>query len=179
MCMISDTISLVWIYINLLLYQLVYTNLYNLYNTISCMRICICLNLGDNWENIKEEHGRRLIIGQYYFTKKETEGFIASNKCRDVFAAMELTTKLLLEKYSVHNSHSKINDSLMKLIKLSSKPDPDHPPINNNSFGRVNKKFVHFFIDMLSLQLVFDNWYIYQFVYLQFIQFRIIQFVFT
>jgi hypothetical protein len=73
---------------------------------------------------------------------------------------MELSAKLLLEEYSVHDSHSKINDSLMKLIKNTSEPGPDHAPINNNSFGRVNKKFVCFFIDMLSLQLVFDNWYV-------------------
>ena len=64
-----------------------------------------------------------------------------------------------MEESTVHDSHSKINDSLMKLIKITSAHDPDHGPINNNSFGRVNKKFVHFFIDMLSLQLVFDNWY--------------------
>ena len=134
--------------------------MYNLFNTISCIQICICLDLGDNWETIKDEHGCCLIIGQYHFTQKENEGFTAFNKCRDVFAAMELTTKLLLEGYSVHDSHSKINNSLMKLIKLSSEPDPDHAPINNNSFGHVNKKFVCFFIDMLSLQLVFDNWYI-------------------
>jgi hypothetical protein len=146
--------------INLSLCQLVYTNSYILYDTISGIQICICLNLGDNWENIKVEHGRHLIIGRYHFTKNKTEGFIASNKCRDVFTAMELTTKLLLKEYSVHDSHSKINNSLMKLNKLSSKPDPDHSPINNNSFGRVNKKFARFFIDMLSPQLVFDNWYV-------------------
>ena len=129
-----------------------YTNLYNL---------CISLNLGYTWENIKDKHGHCLIVGQYCLTKKTTHGFIASNKCWDVFAAMELITKLLLEEYSVHDSHSRINDSLlMKLIKLSSKPDPDHPPINNNSFGRMNNKFVCFFINMLSLQLVFDNWYV-------------------
>jgi len=91
--------------------------------------------------------------------KRENEGFTASNKCRDVIAAIELSTKLLLEESTGHDSHSKINDSLMKFIKITSAPDPDHGPINNNSFGRVNKKFVHFFIDMLSLQLVFDNWY--------------------
>jgi hypothetical protein len=45
----------------------------------------------------------------------------------------------------------------MKIIKTTSA----QLLLNNNSFGRVNKKFVHFFIDMLSLQLVFDNWYPY------------------
>ena len=127
---------------------------------ISFVWFCILLNLGDNWEDIKDEHGHRLIIGQFHFTKRAKEGFTTTNKCRDVFTAMELTTKLLLEEYSVHNSHSKINDSLIKLIKITSEPGPNHAPINNNCFGRVNKKFVHFFIDILSLQLVFDNWYV-------------------
>ena len=48
----------------------------------------------------------------------------------------------------------------MKLIKMTSAPGPTDAPINNASFGRVNKKFIRFFIDMLSLQLVFDNWYV-------------------
>ncbi len=73
---------------------------------------------------------------------------------------MELTTNHLLEEYSVHDLHSKMNDSLMKLIEIINEPNPDHARINNNFFGRVNKKFVCFFIDMLSLQLVFDNWYV-------------------
>ena len=158
--MISDTNLLVWIRINFSFYQPVYNNSYILYDTISFIRYCIFPNLGDNWENIKDEHGCRLIIGQFHFTKRENEGFTASNECWDVFAAMELSAKLLLEEYSVHDLHRKINDSLMKLIKNTSEPGPDHAPINNNSFGRVNKKFVRFFIDMLSLQLVFDNWYV-------------------
>ena len=91
--------------------------------------------------------------------KRENEGFTASNECRDVLAAIELSTKLLLEESTVLDSHSKINDSLMKLIKITSTHNPDHGPINNNSFGCVNKKFVRFFIDMLSLQVFFDNWY--------------------
>ncbi len=57
----------------------------------------------------------------------------------------------------MHESYSNISDSLMKLIKMTSSPGPDDGPINNNSFGRVNKKFIRFFIDMLSLQLAFDN----------------------
>jgi hypothetical protein len=125
--------------------------------TILFIRFCIFLKLGDNWKDIKDKHGRHLVIGEFHVTKRENEGFTASNECRDVFAAMELSAKLLLEEYSVHNSHSKITDSLMKLIKKTSKPGPDDAPINDNSFGRTNKKFTCFFIDMLSLQLVFDN----------------------
>ena len=120
----------------------------------------IVLNLGDNWQDVKDDHGRHLVIGEFHFTKREVEGFTASNECRDVFAAMELSGKLLLEEHSVHDSYSQISDSLMKLIKMTSSPGPDDGPINNNSFGRVNKKFIRFFIDMLSLQLAFDNWYV-------------------
>jgi hypothetical protein len=124
------------------------------------IRYRLLLNLGDNWEDVKDEHGHRLVIGKYHFTRKEVEGFTASNECWDVFAAMELSGKLLLEEHSVHDSYSQISYSLMKLIKMTSSPGPDNGPINNNSFGRVNKKFIHFFIDMVSLQLAFDNWYV-------------------
>ncbi len=120
----------------------------------------LLLNLGDNWQDIKDEHGRRLVIGEFHFAKREVEWFTASNKCRDVFAAMELSGKLLLEEHSVHESHSNICDSLMNVIKMTSSPSPEDGPNNNNSFGRVNKKFIRFFIDMTSLQLAFDNWYV-------------------
>ena len=124
------------------------------------IQFCLLLNLGDNWQDIKDKHGPRLVVGDFHFAKREVEGFTASNECRDVFAAMELSEKLLLEEHSVHKSYSNISDSLMKLIKMTSSPGPDDGPINNNSFGRVNKKFIRFFIDMLSLQLAFDNWYV-------------------
>ncbi len=57
---------------------------------------------------------------------------------------MELSGKLLLEEHSVHDSYSQIPDSLVKLIKMTSSSGPDDGPINNNSFGRVNKKFIRF-----------------------------------
>ena len=60
----------------------------------------------------------------------------------------------------MHDTYSNVSDSMMKLIKKTSKPGLNEAPINSNSFGRVNKKFIRFFIDMLSLQLVFDNWYV-------------------
>ena len=97
------------------------------------VQFCIFLNLGNNWQDIKDKHGPCLVIGEFHFTKRETEGFTASNECRGVFAAMELSAKLLLEEYSVHNLHSKITDSLIKLIKKTSEPGPDDAPINNNS----------------------------------------------
>ena len=117
-------------------------------------------DLGDDWEDVKDEHGRRLIIGQFHFSRKATEGFTVSNECRDVFAAMELSGKLLVEDYIVHSTYSNVSDDMMLIIKRTSKPGLNEAPINSNSFGRVNKKFIRFFIDMLSLQLVFDNWYV-------------------
>jgi hypothetical protein len=127
---------------------------------ISFIQFRTFLNLDDNWQDVKDEHCRHLVIGEFHFTKREVEGFTSSNECWDVFAVMELSAKLLLEEHGVHYSYSKISDSLMKLIKKTSSPGPDDAPINNNSFGRVNKKFICFFVDMLSLQLAFDNWYV-------------------
>jgi hypothetical protein len=46
----------------------------------------------------------------------------------------------------------------MKLLKDSSAPDIAGPT-SFNSFGHVNKFFCCFVIDMLSVQLVFNNWY--------------------
>ncbi len=136
------------------------TNSYVGFHFFMLIQFLSLLVLGDNWQDIKDEHGRHLVIGEFRFTKRQFEGFTASNKCRDVFAAMELSGKLLLEDHSVHDSYTNICDSLMKVIKMTSAPSHDNGPINNNSFGRVNKKFIRFFIDMLSLQLAFDKWYV-------------------
>jgi hypothetical protein len=81
-----------------------------------------------------------------------------TNHFRDVFVALGLMLDLMLEPYSVSSSDSWVTDSLMKLIKDSSAPDIASL-ISSNSFGKVNKKFCRFVIDMLSVQLVFDNWY--------------------
>ena len=98
-------------------------------------------------------------IGEYHFTKKNTNGFVVANDAREVLAALELSTKLFLEDSTVPDSQSRLDDSLMKMIKGSSARNLHEGVININSFGRVNKKFVRFFVDMLSLQLVFNNWY--------------------
>ena len=75
--------------------------------------------------DIKDERGHGLIIGHFHFKKRETEGFTATNECRDVLAAIKLSTMLVLEESTVQDSQSKINDSLMKFIKESSAPDPN------------------------------------------------------
>jgi hypothetical protein len=66
--------------------------------------------------------------------------------------------ELMLEPFSVSSEDSRVTDSLMKLLKDSSAPDIAGPT-SSNSFGRVNKFFWRFVIDMLSVQLVFNNWY--------------------
>jgi hypothetical protein len=81
-----------------------------------------------------------------------------ANHFHDVFAALGLMLDLMLEPYSVLSSDSQVTNSLMKLIKDSGAPDIAGS-ISSNSFGKVNKKFCRFVIDMLSVQLVFDNWY--------------------
>jgi hypothetical protein len=63
-----------------------------------------------------------LIIGEYHFTKKESYCFVVANDAREVLAALELSTKLFLEDSTVPDSHSRLDDSLMKLIKASSAP---------------------------------------------------------
>ncbi len=136
------------------------TNSYVGFHIFMLIQFLLLLILGDNWLDIKDEHGHHLVIGKFCFTKRHLEGFTASNKCHDVLAAMELSGKLLLEDYLVHDSNTNICDSLMKVIKMTSAPSRDNGPINNKSFGGVNKKFICFFIDMLSLQLAFDNWYV-------------------
>ncbi len=66
--------------------------------------------------------------------------------------------ELMLEPFLVSSQDSRVMDSLMKLLKDSSAPDITGPT-SSNSFGQMNKKFCHFVIDMLSVQLVFNNWY--------------------
>ena len=78
---------------------------------ISYVRFRTFLKLGDNWQDVKDEYGRHLVIGEFHFTRREVEGFTASNECRDVFAAMELSAKLLLEEHGVHDSYNKISDT--------------------------------------------------------------------
>jgi hypothetical protein len=47
----------------------------------SFVRFRTFLKLGDNWQDVKDEYGRHLDIGEFHFTRKEVEGFTASNEC--------------------------------------------------------------------------------------------------
>jgi hypothetical protein len=99
-----------------------------------------------------------LIIGAHTLRTQGSATFTEANHFRYVFAALRLMLDLMLELYSVSSSDSWVTDSLMKLIKDSSAPDIAGP-ISSNSFGKVNKKFCCFVIDMLSVESIFDNWY--------------------
>jgi hypothetical protein len=74
------------------------------------------------------------------------------NHFHDFFAALGLMLELMLEPFSVSSEDSRVTDSLMKLLKDSSAPNIASPT-SFNSFGRVNKFFCHFVIDMLSAQV--------------------------
>ncbi len=99
-----------------------------------------------------------LIISAHTLRTQGSVTFTEANHFRDVFAALGLMLDLMLEPYSVLSSDSWVTNSLMKLIKDSSAPEIAGR-ISSNSFRKVNKKFCPFVIDMLSVQLVFDDWY--------------------
>ena len=65
---------------------------------------------------------------------------------------------LFLEPHSVSATDSNITDSLMLRLKSSSSEEIAGT-ISSNSFGKVNKKICRYIIDMLAVQLVFDNWH--------------------
>ncbi len=105
-----------------------------------------------------DEKNQVLIIGAHTLRTQGSATFTEANHFRGVFAALGLMLDLMLEPYYVPSEYSWMIDSLMKLIKDGSSPNIAGP-ISSNSFRKVNKKFCRFVIDMLSVKLVFDNWY--------------------
>jgi hypothetical protein len=110
------------------------------------------------WDNVCNDKNQRLVIGAHCFHSLGSQTFTVANHFCDVFAALGLMLELMLEPFSVSSQDSRVTDSLMKLLKDSSAPNIASPT-SSNSFGWVNKFFCHFVIDMLSVQLVFNNWY--------------------
>ena len=135
--------------------QLVPTNWYALPHTYFVQIV-----LSDNeWDQVRDTNDHRLCIGVLPFHKQGTQTFTAANNCRDVLSALQLMLHLQLEPYNIDADNSKLTDSLMLLLKETSRPLPGRQSINVNSFGKVNKSFCRFVIDFLSVQLVFDNWF--------------------
>jgi hypothetical protein len=111
-----------------------------------------------SWSDVKSNQNVPIIIGSHILRSKGEGTFTESNHFCDVFAALRLMLNLMLEPFSVQSEKSCITNSLMKLIKESSAPNIAGRT-SSNSFVKVNKKFCRFVIDMLSVQLVFNNWY--------------------
>jgi hypothetical protein len=109
------------------------------------------------WNDVKTEDRILLIIGAHEF-KSKARKFTEVHHFRDVMAALQLMMHLFLEPYSISVDDSTITDTLMSALKSTS-TEEIAGPISSNSFGKVNKHFCRFVIDMLSVQLVFDNWF--------------------
>ena len=135
--------------------QFVPTNWYDSRSHLFCLLV-----LSDNeWDQIRDSHNQRLCIGVLSFYKVGSKTFTAANNCRDVLSALQLMLHLQLKPYNVDADNSRLTDSLMLLLKESSRPQAGRQPINPNSFGKVNKSCCCFVIDFLSVQLVFNNWF--------------------
>jgi hypothetical protein len=111
-----------------------------------------------SWANVCNDKNQHLVIGAHEFRSHGSQTFTEANHFHDVLAALGLMLELMLEPYSVSSEDSCVTDSLMKILKDSSAPKIAGPT-SINSFGSVNKFFCRFVIDMLSVQLVFNNWY--------------------
>ena len=80
---------------------------------------------------------------------------MAKINCSDVLGLLLLMLNTPLEH---HSSKSKTADSLMLAIKASNvdeRSSPDSP----NLYGKVNKTFAHFVVEMLAVNLLFDYWF--------------------
>ncbi len=104
---------------------------------------CICSTLwllGTDWNH---QFGGSLVTSKYKF-KKNKESYLEKSNCSDVLGH--------------HSSGSKTTDSLMLAIKSSTvnqRSSPDSP----NSYGKVDKTFAHFVVELLAVNLLFDCWF--------------------
>ncbi len=77
------------------------------------------------------------------------------SNCSDVLGLLILMLNTPLEH---HSSLSKTMDSLMLAIKTSTldeRSSPDSP----NMYGKVNKTFACFVVELLAVNLLFDCWF--------------------
>jgi hypothetical protein len=120
------------------------------------MNYHICSSLtDDSWEMLRDSNNQHLLIGLFQFHKKVASTYSKANNSWDELAALHLMVMLQLEDFLVCGKLSHICNSQMKFLKMSS----NSQLTNHNLFGRVNKNFAWFVIDLISVQLVFNNWY--------------------
>jgi hypothetical protein len=107
--------------------------------------------VGTDWNH---QLSGRLLTSKYKF-KKNKELYLAKINCSDVLGLLLLMLNTQLEH---HSSKSKMMDSLMLAIKASTVDErsfPDSP----NLYGKVNKTFACFVVEMLAVNLLFDCWF--------------------
>ncbi len=107
----------------------------------------------DMWNNFKDEHGHRLNIGRLmYVTKhgKQAFSFVNHISLRNVKSALSFVTHLFLAHSKVTEDDSIIQDSLLKVIKNSSKNETIH----SNSIDKVNTAIACFVVDFFVYVIV-------------------------
>ncbi len=117
------------------------------------LSFCICSNLwlvGTDWNHQFSSH---LLTSKYKF-KRNKEPYLAKINCGKVLGLLLLVLNTLLEH---HSSKSKTADSLMLAIKASPVYECSYPD-SPNLYGKVNKIFACFVVEMLAVNLLFDCW---------------------
>jgi hypothetical protein len=95
-----------------------------------------------------------LLTSKYKFIKNK-ESYLVKSNCSDVLGLLILMMNTPLEH---HSSLPKTTDSLMLAIKVSTvdeRSSLDSP----NTYGKVNKTFACFVVEMLAVNLLFDCWF--------------------
>lgn len=112
-----------------------------------------------SWANFQDKEKRVLCIGRYQFKKRLPQTYTDTIHVRDVLAALTLMINLSLVASTVTDETSMVTDTLMQYLKDNSDAGNSGAPISCNAFGKVNVAFARFVVDMISVQLVFNNWY--------------------
>jgi hypothetical protein len=91
-------------------------------------------------------------MSKYKF-KKNKELYLAKSNCSDVLSLLIFTSN-----FEHHSSISKRTDSLMSAIKAST-VDEHSSPDSPDLYGKVNKTFACFVVELLAVNLLFDCWF--------------------
>jgi hypothetical protein len=109
--------------------------------------------LGTDWNYLFDKNKNCIVTSRYKFTKDK------GSFLRRTFAGMSWCTQFN-DKLPVGTLFitSKTTDALMLVIK-STTVDQSTSSDSPNSFGKVNKTFAHFGVELLSVNLFFDCWF--------------------